>query len=126
MRRALAVCCASSAAALDSVSSRLLQRVRRVDAGGDAYRSARDFVLNGEALGKVLPQAADALKPFLTVTDTAVTLDAVDATAVLKEAFDVLMSSPMAGVPTSSSSTRARAWPGGGRSWAQEHGAMPC
>ena len=41
MRRALAVCCASSAAALDSVSSRLLQRVRRVDAGGDAYQAAR-------------------------------------------------------------------------------------
>ena len=90
MRRALAVCCASSAAALDTVSGRLLRRVKRVDAGGDAYRSARDFVLNGEALGKVLPQAADALKPFLTVTDTAVTLDAVDATAVLKEAFDAL------------------------------------
>ena len=90
MRRALAVCCASTAAALDSVSSRLLQRVRRVDAGGDAYRSARDFVLNGEALGKVLPQAADALKPFFAVTDDAVALDAADPSAALKEAFDAL------------------------------------
>ena len=90
MRRALAVCCASSAAALDTVSSRLLRRVKRVDAGGDAYRSARDFVLNGEALGKVLPQAADALRPFLTVTDDAVALDAADPTAVLKDAFDAL------------------------------------
>ena len=90
MRRALAVCCASSAAALDSVSGRLLRRVKRVDAGGDAYRSARDFVLNGEALGKVLPRAADALKPFFTVTDDAVALDADDATAVLKDAFDAL------------------------------------
>ena len=90
MRRALAVCCASTAAALDTVSGRLLRRVKRVDAGGDAYRSARDFVLNGEALGKVLPKAADALKPFLTVTDTAVALDAEDATAVLKDAFDAL------------------------------------
>ncbi len=90
MRRALTVCCASTAAALDTISSQLLQRVRRVDAGGDAYRSARDFVLNGEALGKVLPQAADALKPFFAVTDDAVALDAADATAVLKDAFDAL------------------------------------
>ena len=61
-----------------------------MDAGGDAYRSARDFVLNGEALGKVLPQAADALKPFFAVTDDAVALDAADPTAVLKDAFDAL------------------------------------
>ena len=90
MRRALAVCCASTAAALDTVSGRLLRRVKRVDAGGDAYRSARDFVLNGEALGKVLPRAADALKPFFAVTDTAVTLDAADPSAALKDAFDAL------------------------------------
>ena len=74
----------------DTRLGRLLQRVRRVDAGGDAYRSARDFVLNGEALGKVLPQAADALKPFFAVTDDAVALEAADPSAALKEAFDAL------------------------------------
>ena len=37
-----------------------------------------------------MPQAADALKPFLTVTDTAVTLDAADPTTALKDAFDAL------------------------------------
>ena len=47
-------------------------------------------MLNGEALGKVLPQAADALKPFFAVTDDAVALDAADPSAALKEAFDAL------------------------------------
>jgi len=69
-----------------------------VDAGGDAYNAARDFVINGEALGKVLPKSAEVLASTgrFTVSDEAVSLDAADeaaATAVLRDVFDALRAS---------------------------------
>jgi hypothetical protein len=69
-----------------------------VDAGGDAYNAARDFVINGEALGIVLPKSAEVLASTgrFTVSDEAVSLDAADeaaATAVLRDVFDALRAS---------------------------------
>ena len=89
MRRALAVCCASTAAALDhrlgpTAATRATGRRgrRRVPVGARLCAERR-------GPGKGLA-AADALKPFFAVTDDAVALEAADPSAALKEAFDAL------------------------------------
>ncbi|KAK7241090.1 8-oxo-dGDP phosphatase [Aureococcus anophagefferens] len=74
--RSAALCCAFSCGRALELSSRLLARVRRVDAGGEAYAAARHFVVGGEVLGRVLPQAAEALggTGLFDVSDEAVAL----------------------------------------------------
>ncbi|KAH8058736.1 8-oxo-dGDP phosphatase [Aureococcus anophagefferens] len=98
--RSAALCCAFSCGRALELSSRLLARVRRVDAGGEAYAAARHFVVGGEVLGRVLPQAAEALggTGLFDVSDEAVALpeepgaaDVVAArTARLAAAFGAL------------------------------------